>query len=48
MKFKGGEDECAIAANTYDCGMEKLPDITQKMVDRAEGNTTVVCKNYSL
>lgn len=46
--MKGGEDECAIASNTYDCGMEKLPDITKKMIDKAEGNTTVVRKHVSL
>ncbi|XP_059482888.1 uncharacterized protein LOC132201040 [Neocloeon triangulifer] len=33
-----GDDECVVAAKIYDCGVENLPNITQKMVDEGKGS----------
>ncbi|XP_059472478.1 uncharacterized protein LOC132194903 [Neocloeon triangulifer] len=33
-----GVDECAVAAASYDCGVEKIPDITKKMVANGKGS----------
>jgi hypothetical protein len=32
---KGGLDECAKAANIYQCGRDKAPNVTQAMLDAA-------------
>jgi hypothetical protein len=32
---KGGLDECAQAANIYQCGRDKAPKVTQAMLDAA-------------
>jgi len=36
------EDECATAADIYDCGVEKVPKVTKSMVTDRKGNNTVV------
>jgi len=36
------DDECAAAAATYDCGVEKMPELTQKMVEQGKGSNVVV------
>jgi len=35
-------DECEVASATYDCGVEKLPAITQNMVAVGKGDNVVV------
>ncbi|XP_059469105.1 uncharacterized protein LOC132192904 isoform X2 [Neocloeon triangulifer] len=37
-----GTDECDLAAKTYDCGVEKIPNVTQKMVDVGKGSPVVL------
>jgi len=37
-----GEDDCAVAAASYDCGKEKFPDVTKQMYDAGAGDYTVV------
>jgi hypothetical protein len=36
------DDECAAAAATYGCGKEKMPELTDKIVNQAKGDGTVV------
>jgi len=36
-----GEDDCAVAAGTYDCGVEKMPTVAQAMVEAAKSNAMV-------
>jgi hypothetical protein len=33
--WKGGVDECAQAANIYQCGRDKAPNVTQSMLEAA-------------
>ncbi|XP_059489968.1 uncharacterized protein LOC132205109 [Neocloeon triangulifer] len=37
-----GNDECDLAARTYDCGVEKMPNITQNMVNVGKGSPVVL------
>ncbi|XP_059479104.1 uncharacterized protein LOC132198857 [Neocloeon triangulifer] len=36
-----GNDECDLAAKTYDCGVEKIPNVTQQMVTVGKGSAVV-------
>jgi hypothetical protein len=38
-------DECAAAAAAYDCGVEKMPNITKKMVEAGKGSNVEVTLN---
>lgn len=40
--IKGGEDECSIAANIYQCGRENAPDATNAMQAAAASNVASV------
>jgi hypothetical protein len=40
--YKGGEDECSVAANIYQCGREKAPDVTEAMQKAAASEVTPV------
>jgi hypothetical protein len=40
--FLVAADECAAAAAAYDCGVEKMPNITQKMVEAGKGSNVEV------
>jgi hypothetical protein len=35
-------DDCAAAAAIYDCGVEKMPNITRKMVEAGKGSNIPV------
>jgi hypothetical protein len=40
MSAKGGVDECAKAANIYQCGRDKAPEVTQAMQDAATSTSS--------
>jgi hypothetical protein len=44
---KAGGDECVAAAAIYDCGVEKVPDITRKMVEVGKGSSVEVIPIFS-
>jgi hypothetical protein len=35
LVYKGGMDECDRAANIYQCGRDKAPEVTKAMQDAA-------------
>jgi len=41
--FIGNPDECAVAAEIYQCGREAAPAMTNAIFADAKGNNTVVC-----
>jgi hypothetical protein len=38
----GGPDECQVAADTYQCGRDLAPTVTNDIFTRSKGNATVV------
>jgi hypothetical protein len=38
----GGPDECQVAADTYQCGRDLAPIVTDDIFTRSKGNATVV------
>lgn len=48
MLLEVADDECAAAAAAYDCGVEKMPNITKKMVEAGKGsNVEVLAKVFT-
>lgn len=44
--YKGGEDECARAANIYQCGRDKAPQVTKAMQEAAASKISPVSFNW--
>lgn len=40
--YAASDDECSAAAASYDCGADKVPEITQKMVEVGKGSSVEV------
>jgi hypothetical protein len=40
------EDECSAVSTFYDCGAEKMPNVTKTMVEQGKGSSVVVI-NFS-
>jgi hypothetical protein len=38
----GGPDECQVAADTYQCGRDLAPNVTDDIFTRSKGTATVV------
>jgi imidazole glycerol phosphate synthase subunit HisF len=44
----GGADECARAANIYQCGRDKAPIVTQAMLAAPASKISPVCLSITL
>jgi hypothetical protein len=42
------DDECATAGDIYKCGIDKVPDVVEDMVDIAKGGPEIVISSWKI